>query len=70
MPWSKSAKKQVVEGMQYGNALGGRISNPGEIVFIKPLKHGYEPSLELDSIDLKAVTKTVRPISRLSPFLC
>ena len=70
MPWSKGAKKQVIKNMQYGRAIGGRISNPDEIIFIRPLKHDREPVLELDSVDLKYVEKPVRPISRLSPFLC
>lgn len=69
MAWSKGAKSQVLKQQQYGNALG-RITNAGDIVFVKPIKHDREPVLELEHVDLKAVTKTVRPISRLSPFLC
>lgn len=70
MTWSKASRKSIVNNMQHGNALGGRISNTSEIVIVKPIKQGHEPVLQLDSVDLKAVTKTVRPISRLSPFLC
>jgi len=69
MPWSIQAKKEILRNeRQHGPTYG--ISRADEMILVAPEKRGYLPSLELDSIDVKNVTKKVFRISKLSPFLC